>query len=967
MKRVIIILILVAGAFSLACINPEYLVRLDRRILAETQGVKPPELLQHLAGQIKIYHTTENYILASAASDKLKNFPKTAYRILDTFPPKGYWYLASILPEPEVRIPSSLATEIIRMDQTLILQSDLTEFELIPRIKLHLTRLEFIPLPVERFQNLQASTLVPRDVNSLIAQVNADSIVWFIQQLQNFGTRFAGATNRLQVATWIRSQFLRFGYTDAQLSQFIIQTYDQYNVVATLPGTLCPNKVIVIGGHHDSILFDGNDPYIVAPGADDNASGTAAVLEMARVMKLTNYQPECTIRFITFAAEEVGLWGSRWDVILAEQQQMDIKLMINHDMIANSTQSPTNWQIRLMPYEGFISHTSLAMNIVNTYTTLNPTWGNLNSAGSDSHSYWTHGYPSIYFFEQEFSPYYHSINDVVANINPMYCREAIKASVAVAATFDRMPSPVTNLSVTDTGIGTSLIVSWTAPGEPDVTGYKLTWSTSPEGTPNEITVTGTIHILQNLLPETMYYITLRAVDADLNESMTAYATGIPLINPQTPLGFIDAPQMHSVAFSWQPNQEMDLAGYKICRSENNVFYTLLANLTADETSYTDTNIDDYRYYYYILFAVDNDGNDSNPTEPIRTRGLTLDFGVLIIDETRNSAVNGVFSPTDAVSDAFFESVMHTCQHQQFDIEDNEPIRLADMGIYSSILWHGNDASEMTYPFQNREELRRYIQAGGKVLITSYLPSQAFDMNTGYPYDYQSGSFMYDVLGVETVIYHNSARFRSAVPAVTGYPLLQVDSLKTIPSLNGHIFNVEAIYPAPSAQALYLYGSDYNSSTNQGIMNSMPVGVYSEYGLGKTVLLSYPLYNMKQNQVVQLTNHVFHEIFGETVGIEEENFTPVAELAITKIYPNPFNHMVSIAAGIKSVSRPLEAAVYNIRGQKVKTLFKGIPAKANPSFVWDGTDRRNSAVGNGIYFVSLKQDGKTVSKKLILLR
>ena len=141
-------------------------------------------------------------------------------------------------------------------------------------------------------------------INNITSLVNIDSVQFYIQNLQNFQTRFLLADTRDIVAQWIKNQFIQMGFSDVIIDSFQYQGTWQKNVIATLQGVYEPQIYNIVGGHHDS--YSSGDPMVFAPGADDNASGTAAVLEIARVIKATNYQPESTIKFITFAAEEYG-------------------------------------------------------------------------------------------------------------------------------------------------------------------------------------------------------------------------------------------------------------------------------------------------------------------------------------------------------------------------------------------------------------------------------------------------------------------------------------------------------------------------------------------------------------------------------------------------------------------------------------------------------------------------------------
>lgn len=93
------------------------------------------------------------------------------------------------------------------------------------------------------------------------------------------------------------------------------------------------DEICIIGGHYDSFTWE--NPLQYAPGADDNASGIAAILEIARVMKMRNYESECTIKFITFAAEELMRFGNSGAEHYAQESvDMDFLQFILKNMIS---------------------------------------------------------------------------------------------------------------------------------------------------------------------------------------------------------------------------------------------------------------------------------------------------------------------------------------------------------------------------------------------------------------------------------------------------------------------------------------------------------------------------------------------------------------------------------------------------------------------------------------------------------
>ena len=119
--------------------------------------------------------------------------------------------------------------------------------------------------------------------------------------------------------------------------RFVFQNVEQWNVVATKLGTLHQDRKLVLGGHFDSISIDRTQSaQDVAPGTDDNASGIAAVLEIARVLRDANL--EMTVEFVLFGAEELGLIGSQDYVNRSREAGDDIHLVLTLDSIG--TRSP---------------------------------------------------------------------------------------------------------------------------------------------------------------------------------------------------------------------------------------------------------------------------------------------------------------------------------------------------------------------------------------------------------------------------------------------------------------------------------------------------------------------------------------------------------------------------------------------------------------------------------------------------
>ncbi len=192
------------------------------------------------------------------------------------------------------------------------------------------------------------------DIEKIVREISAQRIETTIRKLVSFETRNSlsdttsdskgiGAARR-----WIKSELERCNAANsgrltvefdehlAPVSARIPQPTPIVNVVATLPGEQAESRerMYVVSGHYDSMRGSPTDPDGFAPGANDDASGTAAVIELACVM--SKYRFNATLVFMTVAGEEQGLLGSTFFARAAKARGLDIAGMITNDIIGNS-------------------------------------------------------------------------------------------------------------------------------------------------------------------------------------------------------------------------------------------------------------------------------------------------------------------------------------------------------------------------------------------------------------------------------------------------------------------------------------------------------------------------------------------------------------------------------------------------------------------------------------------------------
>jgi hypothetical protein len=263
--------------------------------------------------------------------------------------------------------------------------------------------LKYKPMPEE----VPKARLYDPGIDSLLSLVSEDSLYTWDLRLQNFQTRYSYTDSIHAARQWIFDKFVSFGIDSVWFHHYYWDSH-QYNVVATVVGTAQPDKVIVVGGHYDSVVYGGGtDPYTWAPGADDNGSGTVATLEMARIIA-ENPLP-VTVMFVPFAQEEQGLVGSYYFAGYLSNNNADVELMINSDMIGHSVDADTDVVIYAAP--GAMQFVDIMMAMANTYTYLDPSYGG-ESGGSDHYSFYQWGYDALFAQEGEFRLYERSCEEV---------------------------------------------------------------------------------------------------------------------------------------------------------------------------------------------------------------------------------------------------------------------------------------------------------------------------------------------------------------------------------------------------------------------------------------------------------------------------------------------------------------------------------------------------------------------------
>jgi len=414
----------------------------------------------------------------------------------------------------------------------------------------------------------------------MLHEVSAQNIERSIRRLADFGTRHTLSSqtdpNRGIGAArdWISDQFQQYaaasgGRMTVEQQSFVQQPTPRVpqptvitNVIATLQGSQpeSANRIYLISGHYDSRVTDVLNAVSDAPGADDDASGVAAVLELARVM--ASHEFDATIKFVAFAGEEQGLLGSAYFAEQAKQQGLNIAGMFSNDIIGstlgqNGERDERN--VRLFA-EGPPSNETAQE------ATLRRTMGGENDSparqlarfteeeaeravpnmnvwiiyrrdrflrASDHVSFLDRRYPADRFTEPN-EDYRHEHQDVrVENgvqfgdlpefVDFDYVARVAKINGATLAALARGPASPGDVKVEAATLSVDTQLEWQPNTEPDLAGYEIVYRDTTDPTWSHVIKVGnvTAYTVKGITKDNFLF-GVRAVDRDGNRSVVSF-------------------------------------------------------------------------------------------------------------------------------------------------------------------------------------------------------------------------------------------------------------------------------------------------------------------------------------------------------------------------------------------------------------------------------------------------------------
>jgi leucyl aminopeptidase len=252
-------------------------------------------------------------------------------------------------------------------------------------------------------------------VKPMVAQVAEKSIRDMIIELSNFKTRYYKSDTGVQSSQFIRDSWAKLAKNrnDVTVELYKHKNWPQPSIIMTVTGSENPDEIVIVGGHADSIagMFGGTGR---SPGADDNASGIATITEVIRILMDNNFKPKRTIQFMGYAAEEVGLLGSKEIASNFKKEGKKVVGVMQLDMTLNK--GTIDKDIVMMADFTNQAQNEFLGRLIDEYVKVS--WGYSRCGyGCSDHASWTaNGYPASMPFEstmEDINKHIHTAKDTL--------------------------------------------------------------------------------------------------------------------------------------------------------------------------------------------------------------------------------------------------------------------------------------------------------------------------------------------------------------------------------------------------------------------------------------------------------------------------------------------------------------------------------------------------------------------------
>lgn len=946
----------------------------------------------------ELFHRGGDYWIGSIGEDT--PLPPEAEFLTEHAAEQGELFRLLLSSQAEAEKLSGKVEIIFSDSSEVIIRASWEQLSALPEIRAEWIHISTLPKPLH-YQGIE--TPETDDFHYLVDEmVNLVSETEFtanVQALEDFTTRNTFTDQCDRAGDWIMEQFENYGL-QTTADPFPIFGSTKYNIVAEIPGEVFPDSIIFVTSHYDATAGLPYSQEPESPGADDNGSGTGCVLECARI--LSQYEFMKTIRFIAFAGEEQGLFGSEDYVQDLLAAGANVVGSFNYDMIGWSGSDPLPRDLVIHADFNPLSQAMAAKleeailtfvpDDIEPIVTIDP------GAGSSDHGpFWDAGYPAIEGIEAapwgpEFNPYYHSVNDLLSNLDIPYAVNVTRAAVAALADY-AIPYLTT---------GPALLVTETSFEE-------------IEGNGNNLPDAGEILSLE---------VTLINVGVDPATGVNAVFSSIDtnIIIGQSNIIYPDLQSQQSAP----GNQEFEFTVSPDCPQQTTIFaeismnadggysYTIPFVFMVYEPYHLPSGPDAYGYYAYDMndgeMAPDYDwqeiapfaGGTGTPLAISTNQTIQMDlpfsfrfygqdndrisicsngwmaFGETFITIPVNLAIPHFLEPDNFAApfwDAlvvmpqsqvcqYYDQQNHTFIVEWYDLQFATVID--QFATFQAVLYDPE-----FYPTEtgDGEIVFNYHTLDDPDWCTTGIENASG--TSGFQYCYNSIYYEHaSPLGSESALRFTTEGYVSA-HAPYDFSILSPADGDTVSTPQVIFIWEAAVDPDPGQTPYYEVWIDTLSdmSTKWQIAETLPDTSFEYSGLAENRIYYWDVHAGDINSLGTWAGSASF-VYSPAVSVDDLTGSSIVETYyLEQNYPNPFNPETSIGYYLKEDSR-IKLEIFNIAGQKIMVLAEGIQAGGVHRAVWNS---ESFEAASGIYIYRLTAEGRVSGeafrscKKMILMK
>jgi len=450
---------------------------------------------------------------------------------------------------------------------------------------------------------------------------------------------------------------------------------------------------------------------------------------------------------------------------------------------------------------------------------------------------------------------------------------------------------------------------------------------------------------------------------DIPSLFSLETTGTPQA-ALAPEDFESTSYSSSVYLEWTPRTEPNVQNYIIERAESEGIFEQVATVDHPGSEWTDTNLMQEQLYQYRIKTRTIENIIGLPSEEQEGQLATHHLGIIIVDATPDGS-GAPSAPGDEEVDDFYDAILSPFEisghwDKSDSISMGETVSDADLAPYSTAFFHfdalnasiGNDTVA----------IRKYLDNGGKVLISGWRMSSAIEGGIGFQHSFGEGDFIYELAGIDSIIIATMpGDGLIGAYGINGYPDLTFNDA-LYPYWGGILALCEAAwdYSPPSDVEIIAGFSPENGSSSE--FDNKPLGFCDNDGEIDWILVDLPFFYMNYQTAEDFLHQAMDDLNALPTGIEDYKILKIPEkFSILSVYPNPFNNKTILSFCTPDAGR-INLVIYDIQGRLIMKLADTYYQAGIHRLAVDGSN-----LSSGLYFARVNYSGESRTVKVLLIK